>query len=215
MRLLPIRIGVLTLGILCFCLPFVRLSCNNQPFAEVTGVEYAAGRQIPALDFVKSVPSDSLDKMMAPLADKGKKEEKKDRKIERRWEAVAASILLIAALLTGLFLRRRTGIMISAAAAFLASLALGILYINLSKEPSTGNFMGIEVKYQILIGFWLAMALPLIAAVIGLIEFLRARPLPVVLPAEPVQPIAPTGFMPEQDSPTTDKGLEDDRKINE
>lgn len=44
----PISLGLFLLVLLCFLLPFARVSCNKQVVVQATGYEVAFGKEIPA-----------------------------------------------------------------------------------------------------------------------------------------------------------------------
>jgi hypothetical protein len=44
----PISLGLFVLVLLCFLLPFARVSCNNQVVVQANGYEVAFGKEVPA-----------------------------------------------------------------------------------------------------------------------------------------------------------------------
>ena len=44
----PVSLGLFVLVLLCFLLPFARVSCNQQVVVQATGYEVAFGKEIPA-----------------------------------------------------------------------------------------------------------------------------------------------------------------------
>ena len=44
----PLSLGLFVLVLLCFLLPFARISCNKQMVVQATGYEVAFGKEIPA-----------------------------------------------------------------------------------------------------------------------------------------------------------------------
>lgn len=174
MRLLPYRIGAITLALICFLLPFVRVSCNKQPMMEITGLELAVGQEIRALDFTRSL-SDSL--MSDWQGGKPEDKTKKNDEIDLQWQVTVSAGLLVLALLLVVFLRTRRSALIGAICCLLALAALGAFYFDTEAKGEEKVF-GFIVSYRLLAAYWFSLAFMLMAAVLGFLDFAHRKPLP-------------------------------------
>jgi len=163
------------LCVLCFLLPFVQVSCNNQKLATLTGVELASGRY----NIQGSTDLNFGQSTSAPQTQSGSIE----------WTVLIA---LVCALAAGVFafLGNRGASLISILLGAVGTVSL--LYFR-SKSPDTSQSMGlITVSYEF--GYYLALLL-LIAgtAAVFFFEFIAGKKQPAMAgaPGSPPMYAAP------------------------
>ena len=144
----PISLGLFVLVLLCFLLPFARVSCDRQVVVQATGYEVAFGKEIPA-------QSDSTG---------GKK----------TWEGKPASpdfvaIAILVATLVGIGLvlvRGRRGAIVRAIFYGHCLLLPLALWVELESRKGGGQL-------QMLAGWWATLALFAAACVANLLAIRR------------------------------------------
>jgi hypothetical protein len=148
----PVSLGLFVLVLLCFLLPFARVSCSKQVVVQATGYQVAFGKEIPA-------QPDST----------GGKETWQGRPAQPDFVAIAC---LVAALVgIGLVLvKGRRGAVVRAI--FSGHCLLLFLALWAELEQRVGG-----ARLQMLAGYWAALALLLAAFVINLLS-IRRRPYP-------------------------------------
>jgi hypothetical protein len=148
----PISLGLFVLVLLCFLLPFARVSCNKQVVVQASGYEVAFGKEIPA----------------QPDSTGGKK----------TWESRPASpdFVAIACLIAGLvgiglvLARGRRGAIVRAIFSWHCLLLVLVLWGELS--------MRVSARLTMLAGYWVVLALFGAACVVNLLFIRRLRPQP-------------------------------------
>lgn len=147
----PVSLGLFVLMLLCFFLPFARVSCNKQVVVQANGYEVAFGKEIPA----------------QPDSTGGKE----------TWAAQRAGpdlvgIACLVAILIGIWLvrlRGRRGAIVRAIYSGLCLLPFPALWVKL--QIRTGPF----AQLQMLAGFWVTLALFATACVVNLLFIRRLR----------------------------------------
>ena len=145
----PISLGLFLLVLLCFLLPFARISCDKQLVVQANGYEVAFGKGIPA----------------QPDSSGGR----------RTWESrpatpdfVAIACLIATVVGIGLVLvRRRRGAIIRAIFSWHCLLLLLVLWGELS--------MRVSAQLTMLAGYWASLALFGAACVVNLLFIHRLR----------------------------------------
>ncbi len=145
----PISLGLFLLVLLCFLLPFARVSCDKQVVVQASGYQVAFGREIPA----------------QPDSSGGKK----------TWENRPATpdfvaIAILAAVLLGIglaLIKGRGGAIIRAIFSEHCLLLVLVLWGELS--------MRVSARLTMLAGYWAALALFAAACVVNLLFIRRLR----------------------------------------
>ena len=147
----PVSLGLFVLILLCFLLPFARVSCSKQEVVQATGYQVAFGKEVPA----------------QPDSTGGKK----------TWEGrpatpdfVAIACLLAALVGIGLVLvKKRRGTIVRAI--FSGHYLLLFLALWTELQQRAGG-----AQLQMLAGYWTALGLSAAAFVVNLLS-IRRRPL--------------------------------------
>jgi hypothetical protein len=147
----PISLGLFLLVLLCFLLPFARVSCDRQLVVQATGYQVAFGKAIPA----------------QPDSTGGK----------QTWQAVPASpdfvaITFLVATLVGVglvWIKGRRGAIVRAIYSGHCLLLPFALWVELLL------FRDIRGRLQMLAGFWATPLLFAAACIVNLLFFHRLR----------------------------------------
>jgi len=147
----PVSLGLFVLVLLCFLLPFARISCNNEEVARASGYEVAFGTKIE----VRPDPKSDVESIPTGL------------------DVVAIACLAAAAVGVGLvFVKGRRGAVARAILSGHGLLLLFLLQVELRNQAHENH-----VAAQMLAGYWTALALFFAAGVANLLSFRRrARP---------------------------------------
>jgi hypothetical protein len=146
----PVSLGLFVLVLLCFLLPFARVSCDKQVVVQATGYQVALGKEIPA----------------QPDSTGGKK----------TWEGrpatpdfVAVACLIATLVGIGLVLiSGRRGAVVRAIFSWHCLLLVLVLWGELS--------MRVSARLTMLAGYWVTLALFGAACVVNLLFIRRLRP---------------------------------------
>jgi hypothetical protein len=145
----PVSLGLFVLVLLCFLLPFARVSCDKQLVVQATGYQVAFGKEIPT-------QSDST----------GGKKTWQGRPAEPDFVA----IVWLVAVLVGIGLvviRGRRGAIVRAIYSGHCLLLPLALWVNLDERKGGGGGL------QMLAGFWATLALFAAACVVNLLAIRR------------------------------------------
>ena len=145
----PVSLGLFVLVLLCFLLPFARISCGKQVVVQANGYEVAFGKEVPA----------------QPDSTGGK----------QTWAGERAApdfvaIALLVAILVGIGLvtiRGRRGAIVRAIYSGHCLLLPLALWVNLDERKGGGGGL------QMLAGFWATLALFAAACVVNLLAIRR------------------------------------------
>jgi hypothetical protein len=148
----PVSLGLFVLVLLCFLLPFARISCDKQVVVQASGYEVAFGKEVPA----------------QPDSTGGKE----------TWKAVPAkpdfvAIVWLVAVLVGIGLVRVKGRRGAIVRAIYSSHCL-LLPLALWVELSL--FREVHGQLRMLAGFWATPALFAATCVVNLLFIRRLRP---------------------------------------
>ena len=148
----PVSLGLFVLVLVCFLLPFARVSCDKQVVVQACGYEVAFGKEIPA----------------QPDSTGGK----------RTWAGERAApdivaIVLLVAVLVGIglvWVKGRRGAIVRAIYSGHCLLLPLALWVELSL------FRDVRGQLRMLAGFWATPALFAAACVVNLLFIRRLRP---------------------------------------
>lgn len=150
----PVSLGLFVLVLLCFLLPFARISCGKQVVVQANGYEVAFGKEVPT----------------QPDSTGGK----------QTWAGERAApdfvaIALLVAILVGIGLvtiRGRRGAIVRAIYSGHCLLLPLALWVELSL------FRDVHGQLRMLAGYWATIALFVVACVVNLLFIRRLRPKP-------------------------------------
>jgi hypothetical protein len=146
----PVSLGLFVLVLLCFLLPFARVSCNQQVVVQATGYEVAFGKEIPA-------QPDST----------GGKKTWQGRPAEPDFVAIAWLVAVVVGI--GLVLiKGRRGAIVRAIYSGHCLLPPLALWIELEWQKGGAHL-------QMLAGFWATLVLFAAAFVVNLLSIRRLR----------------------------------------
>jgi hypothetical protein len=145
----PVSLGLVVLVLLCFLLPFARVSCNKQVVVQATGYQVAFGKEIPA----------------QPDSTGGRKTWQGE---PARPDFLAMACLVATLIGIGLVLvKGRRGAIIRAIFSEHCVLLLLALWGELS--------IRVSARLTMLAGYWAALALFAVACVVNLVFIRRLR----------------------------------------
>jgi lysylphosphatidylglycerol synthetase-like protein (DUF2156 family) len=134
-----IRIAPFAVGVICFILPFVQISCDGKKMMSMTGVQLVTGSEMkdPMTEKTKKIPAEPL--------------------------AVVTLLAMLAG--AGLSISAKRGSAISSAVAGgVAAIAMLVLKTRMDAEV-TKQASGFPITVEYLVGFWVVC----LAAVAGIV----------------------------------------------
>ena len=139
-----IRIAPYVIGIACFILPFMQISCSGEKIMSFTGVQLVTGSEManPMSDEKERIPSEPT--------------------------AIIALVALVAGVIFSSQLSRRASI-ISAIAGSVAVVSMVVMKTRMDAEiMQEAGGMGVSVDYQL--GFWGVCIMSVIGAVLAMLR---------------------------------------------
>ena len=148
----PVSLGLFVLVLLCFLLPFARISCNNQKVVQATGYEVAFGKEIQAQPDTTDGRASWHERPATP-------------------DSMAIACLLAALVGIGLVLvKGRHGAIIRAILSEHCVLLVLALWGELGLRVSSNS-----AQLKMLAGFWITLVLFAATCVVNLLA-IRRRP---------------------------------------
>ncbi|BAU23100.1 hypothetical protein THC_0708 [Caldimicrobium thiodismutans] len=153
--------GLLGIVLLCFFLPWITVSCNNNKIYSFSGINLVMGKKIQ-----------SPDDLFGPSKNLNKKESAKE-KIVREWKAIIAFLAGIAGILTCFLIKaNRVQGILTAVFGFLGGIFLFLLKNKFDSEMNeiiTKSAGMINVEYHF--GFWVSLLLFFVVGILNLLSF--------------------------------------------